>query len=173
MAQDIKIKYPFAFELANIAKKTIEKDLKIEINEDEVANIALHIGGAVERASYNNKDKVFKTIIVCTSGIGTSMLIKAKLENIFKEKLEILKIIPSYLVEYIKVIDVDFVISTVPIEVGDVPVINISPILSEKEIKLIEKYIETGNIYLDLDIKSLFDSELFLLIWCLKGKKKL
>ncbi|EGT3891021.1 PRD domain-containing protein, partial [Clostridioides difficile] len=172
MAQDIKIKYPFAFELANIAKKTIEKDLKIEINEDEVANIALHIGGAVERASYNNKDKVFKTIIVCTSGIGTSMLIKAKLENIFKEKLEILKIIPSYLVEYIKVIDVDFVISTVPIEVGDVPVINISPILSEKEIKLIEKYIETGNIYLDLDIKSLFDSELFFTDLVFKRKEE-
>ncbi|WP_074115569.1 BglG family transcription antiterminator [Clostridioides difficile] len=155
MAQDIKIKYPFAFELANIAKKTIEKDLKIEINEDEVANIALHIGGAVERASYNNKDKVFKTIIVCTSGIGTSMLIKAKLENIFKEKLEI-----------------DFVISTVPIEVGDVPVINISPILSEKEIRLIEKYIETGNIYLDLDIKSLFDSELFFTDLVFKRKEE-
>lgn len=161
IAQDIKIKYPFAFELASIAKKTIEKDLNIEINEDEVANIALHIGGAVERASYNNKDKVFKTIIVCTSGIGTSMLIKAKLENVFKEKLEILKVIPSYLVEYIKVIDVDFVISTVPIEIADIPVINISPILSEKEIKLIEKYIETGNIYLDLDIKNLLDNELF------------
>lgn len=172
MAQDIKIKYPFAFELANIAKKTIEKDLKIEINEDEVANIALHIGGAVERASYNNKDKVFKTIIVCTSGIGTSMLIKAKLENIFKEKLEILKIIPLYLVEYIKVIDVDFVISTVPIEVGDVPVINISPILSDKEIRLIEKYIETGNIYLDLDIKSLFDSELFFTDLVFKRKEE-
>ncbi|UWD50476.1 BglG family transcription antiterminator [Clostridioides difficile] len=161
IAQDIKIKYPFAFELANIAKKTIEQDLKIEINEDEVANIALHIGGAVERASYNNKDKVFKAIIVCTSGIGTSMLIKAKLENIFREKLEILKVIPSYLAEYVKVIDVDFVISTVPIEIGDIPVINISPMLSEKEIKLIEKYIETGNVYLDLEIKNLFDSELF------------
>ncbi|MGO0881759.1 BglG family transcription antiterminator [Clostridioides difficile] len=161
IAQDIKIKYPFAFELANIAKKTIEQDLKIEINEDEVANIALHIGGAVERASYNNKDKVFKAIIVCTSGIGTSMLIKAKLENIFREKLEILKVIPSYLVEYVKVIDVDFVISTVPIEIGDIPVINISPMLSEKEIKLIEKYIETGNVYLDLEIKNLFDNELF------------
>ncbi|MCC0628046.1 MULTISPECIES: hypothetical protein [unclassified Clostridioides] len=51
--------------------KLIYRCLKIEINEDEVANIALHIGGAVERASYNSKDKVFKTIIVCTSGIGT------------------------------------------------------------------------------------------------------
>lgn len=54
-----------------IVIKLIYRCLKIEINEDEVANIALHIGGAVERASYNSKDKVFKTIIVCTSGIGT------------------------------------------------------------------------------------------------------
>lgn len=146
--------------------------MKIEINEDEVVNIVLYIGGVVERVFYNNKDKVFKIIIVCILGIGILMLIKVKLENIFKEKLEILKIIFLYLVEYIKVIDVDFVIFIVFIEVGDVLVINIFLILSEKEIRLIEKYIEIGNIYLDLDIKSLFDSELFFIDLVFKRKEE-
>lgn len=160
-AVEIKLKYPFAFELAKIAKKTIEKNLSIEISEDEVANIALHVGGALERASYNDEEKVLKTIIVCTSGIGTSMLIKAKLENIFKDKLEIKKIIPSYLIDYISAIDIDFVISTVPLEIEDIPVINISPMLTDKEIKKIEKYIENKKIYEDIEIKDLFDKELF------------
>lgn len=160
-AVEIKLRYPFAFELARIAKKTIEKHLEISLSEDEIANIAIHVGGALERASYNDEDKALKTIIVCTSGIGTSMLIKAKLESLFKDKLEIKKIIPSYLIDYINAIDIDFVISTIPLEIEELPVINISPMLTEKEVKKIEKYIENKKIYEDVEIKNLFDKELF------------
>ena len=71
---------------------------------------------------------------MCTSGIGTSMLIKSKLENLFYNKIEIVKVIPAYLIDYIKVIDVDFVISTVPSELENIPLIKISPLLNEKEV---------------------------------------
>lgn len=160
-AGEIKLKYPFAFELGKIAKKTIEKNLNMEISEDEVENIALHIGGALERIDKRDEKKVYKTIIVCTSGVGTSMLIKSKLENIFKGKLEIIKVIPSYLIDYVNVLDIDFVISTVEVNLENVNVIKVSPMLTDKEIKLIEKYIETENVYIDLDIQNLFSSELF------------
>ena len=160
-AGEIKLKYPFPFELGKIAKKTIEKNLNMEISEDEVENIALHIGGALERIDKRDEKKVYRTIIVCTSGVGTSMLIKSKLENIFKGKLEIIKVIPSYLIDYINVLDIDFVISTVEVNLENVNVIKVSPMLTDKEIKLIEKYIETENVYIDLDIQNLFSSELF------------
>ena len=160
-AGEIKLKYPFPFELGKIAKKTIEKNLNMEISEDEVENIALHIGGALERIDKRDEKKVYKTIIVCTSGVGTSMLIKSKLENIFKGKLEIIKVIPSYLIDYINVLDIDVVISTVEVNLENVNVIKVSPMLTDKEIKLIEKYIETENVYIDLDIQNLFSSELF------------
>ena len=160
-AGEIKLKYPFAFELGKIAKKTIEKNLNMEISEDEVENIALHIGGALERIDKSDEKKVYKTIIVCTSGVGTSMLIKSKLENIFKGKLEIIKVIPSYLIDYVNVLDIDFVISTVEVNLENINVIKVSPMLTDKEIKLIEKYIETENVYIDLDIQNLFSSELF------------
>lgn len=168
---DIKIKYPFAFELAKIAKKTIEKNLDINISEEEISNIALHVGGAIERASHSKEKRVLKTIIVCTSGIGTSMLIKSKLENVFKDNLQIVKIIPSYLVEYINAIEVDFVISTVPLQLENIPVINISAMLTDKEVKMIEKYIETGNIYIDLQIDSLLEPDLFFIDLDLKTKE--
>lgn len=158
---EIKLKYPFAFELGKIAKKTIEKNLNIYISEDDISNIALHIGGAIERTDKGDKKKVYKTVIVCTSGVGTSMLIKSKLENIFKERIEIVKVIPSYLIDYIKVLDIDFVISTVKLNLKNIDVIKISPMLTDKEIKLIKKYIETENVYMDLDIKDLFSNELF------------
>ena len=81
----------------------------------------------------------------------------------FKGKLEIIKVIPSYLIDYINVLDIDFVISTVEVNLENVNVIKcIILMLTDKEIKLIEKYIETENVYIDLDIQNLFSSELFL-----------
>lgn len=159
--EEIKLKYPFAFELGKIAKKTIEKNLNIDISEDEIGNIALHIGGAIERIDKYDKKKIYKTIIVSTSGLGTSMLLKSKLENIFKGRLKIIKVIPLYLIEYINVLDIDFVISTVEVNLDNIDVIKVSTILTNKEVKIIEKYIETENIYIDLNIQNLFSNEIF------------
>lgn len=158
---EVKIKYPYAYELAKIAKKTIEGELNIEIGEDEVSNIAVHVGGAVERYSSNNKRKIFRVIIVCASGAGTSMLINTKIQQLFKGRIEVIKIIPSYLIDYINYLEVDFLISTTPIDFDKIPVINVSPFLTEKEIKIIEKFMDTGYVYEDVNIRDFFDRELF------------
>lgn len=158
---DVKIKYPYAYELAKIAKKTIENELGLKIGEDEVSNIAVHVGGAVERYSSNKKRKVFKVIIVCASGAGTSMLINTKLQQLFKDRIEIVKIIPSYLIDYIDSARVDFLISTMPLEYDKMPVINVSPFLTEKEIKIIEKFMDTGYVYEDVNVKDFFDRDLY------------
>ncbi|CEN77933.1 BglG family transcription antiterminator [Paraclostridium sordellii] len=161
VANEIKLKYPFAFELATIAKTTLEKDLDLEIDENETANIAIHIGGALQRSRENINEKSLKAIIVCASGVGTSMLIKAKLEAKFDKKIEILKVIPSYLIDYVKVLDVDFIIATVPVNIKDIPVINVSPFLDDKEIKIIEKFLDTGKIYYNINLSEIFNKELF------------
>ncbi|CEQ21319.1 BglG family transcription antiterminator [Paraclostridium sordellii] len=161
VANEIKLKYPFAFELATIAKTTLEKDLNLEIDENETANIAIHIGGALQRSHENINEKSLKAIIVCASGVGTSMLIKAKLEAKFDKKIEILKVIPSYLIDYVKVLDVDFIIATVPVNIKGIPVINVSPFLDDKEIKIIEKFLDTGKIYYNINLSEIFNKELF------------
>ncbi|MFR3557168.1 MAG: BglG family transcription antiterminator [Paraclostridium sordellii] len=161
VANEIKLKYPFAFELATIAKTTLEKDLDLEIDENETANIAIHIGGALQRSRENINEKSLKAIIVCASGVGTSMLIKAKLEAKFDKKIEILKVIPSYLIDYVKVLDVDFIIATVPVNIKGIPVINVSPFLDDKEIKIIEKFLDTGKIYYNINLSEIFNKELF------------
>ena len=158
---DIKINYPYAYELAKIAKKTIEKELDLIISEDEISNIAVHVGGAIERHSSSKKRKVFRVIIVCASGAGTSMLINTKLQQLFKDRIEIKKIIPSYLIDYINARDVDFLISTMPLDFDKIPVINVSPFLTKKEIKIIEKFMDTGYVYEEVNIKDFFDRDLF------------
>ena len=158
---DIRIKYPYAYELGKIAKKTIEEELDLKLDDEEISNIAVHVGGAIERAEHNQKKKVFKVIIVCVSGIGTSMLVKNKLEYLFEGKIEIVKIIPAYLIDYINVMEVDFIISTVDIKCERVPVITVSPLLNDNEVKIIEKFMKTGKMYKEVETRDLFDRNLF------------
>lgn len=158
---DIRIKYPYAYELGKIAKKTIEEELDLKLDDEEISNIAVHVGGAIERCAHNQKKKVFKVIIVCVSGIGTSMLIKNKLEYLFEDKIEIVKIIPAYLIDYINALEVDFIISTVDMKFERVPVITVSPLLNDNEVKIIEKFMKTGKIYKEVEPRELFDRELF------------
>ena len=133
----------------------------MKIGDDEVSNIAVHVGGAVERYSSNKKTKLFKVIIVCASGAGTSMLINTKVQQLFKDKIKIVKIIPSYLIDYINPLEIDFLISTMPLDYNKIPVINVSPFLTEKEIKIIEKFMMTGKKYKEVEVKDLFDRDLF------------
>ena len=158
---DIRIKYPYAYELGKIAKKTIEEELGLKLDDEEISNIAVHVGGAIERSEHNQKKKVFKVIIVCVSGIGTSMLVKNKLEYLFEGKIEIVKIIPAYLIDYINVMEVDFIISTVDIKCERVPVITVSPLLNDNEVKIIEKFMKTGKMSKEVETRDLFDRNLF------------
>ena len=158
---DIRIKYPYAYELGKIAKKTIEEELGLKLDDEEISNIAVHVGGAIERSEHNQKKKVFKVIIVCVSGLGTSMLVKNKLEYLFEGKIEIVKIIPAYLIDYINVMEVDFIISTVDIKCERVPVITVSPLLNDNEVKIIEKFMKTGKMYKEVETRDLFDRNLF------------
>ena len=158
---DIRIKYPYAYELGKIAKKTIEEELGLKLDDEEISNIAVHVGGAIERSEHNQKKKVFKVIIVCVSGIGTSMLVKNKLEYLFEGKIEIVKIIPAYLIDYINFMEVDFIISTVDIKCERVPVITVSPLLNDNEVKIIEKFMKTGKMYKEVETRDLFDRNLF------------
>ena len=158
---DIRIKYPYAYELGKIAKKTIEEELGLKLDDEEISNIAVHVGGAIERSEHNQKKKVFKVIIVCVSGIGTSMLVKNKLEYLFEGKIEIVKIIPAYLIDYINVMEVDFIISTVDIKCERVPVKTVSPLLNDNEVKIIEKFMKTGKMYKEVETRDLFDRNLF------------
>src|SRR5699024_1993752 len=73
MLADIKKNYPLAFEDGVIAGLSIESKIGIEINENEIGYLALHIGAAIERRKYKSGPK--RCLIVCASGLGTAQLI--------------------------------------------------------------------------------------------------
>ncbi|MDN5332641.1 MAG: hypothetical protein PWP45_1866 [Tepidanaerobacteraceae bacterium] len=129
----IKEQYPEVLGVAWIASLVFEKYLGIKVKEEEIGYIALHIGAALERAK-----KPLKALVVCTSGIGTSQLLVAKLERNFR--IEIEGVVSTQDLKDYPLQTVDIIISTVPLEVSK-PYIFISPLLTENDLERLNSFI--------------------------------
>ncbi|GMA97929.1 BglG family transcription antiterminator [Pelosinus sp. IPA-1] len=138
---EIKENYPEVYGAAWMTSIVFEKYVGCRVNEEEIGYIALHIGAAMERSK-----KAFKALVVCTSGIGTSQLLAARLGRCFRD-IEIKNILSVADLQEDITHDVDFIISTVPLSRGTVnrPVIHISPLLVQKDIKKLETFINEFN----------------------------
>jgi transcriptional antiterminator len=165
---NIKENYPNVFGAAWAASILFEEKLGIQIKEEEVGFIALHLGAALERKNVN-----IKLLLVCGSGIGTAQLLSSKLNENFAN-IEIIDSIAMHKLKNYDLKNIDLIISTVPINSLDKPYMQVNPLLLEEDIKAVkrklnnlisEKNIEEpkkGNnkifdkdfIFLDLDFES-------------------
>ena len=72
----MKSKYPNIYAAAWSASLVIESELEVRIGEDEVAYLALYIGGAIERLNVG-----VEVCILCNHGIGISRILKEQIER--------------------------------------------------------------------------------------------
>lgn len=142
LLEDIKKKYPLAFETAILGGLMIEKITDTKIDENEIGYIALHIGAAIERRNLNSGPK--RCLIVCASGFGTAQLIYYRVKTQFRQSLDVVGITELYKLKAYNLNNVDLIISSVPIiENLSVPVIEVNAILGNNDMKKIGQFI--GN----------------------------
>lgn len=117
----------------------INNDLVFEtkINEEEVGYLTLYF--EKYKLSKENQRNI---LLVCSSGVGTSELLKARLERHFPH-LNIVATMSHRQVKQNQVFlkeNIDLILSTVktPIEQVDIPILTISPLLADHQIQKIE-----------------------------------
>ncbi|GIO23473.1 hypothetical protein J11TS1_20540 [Oceanobacillus sp. J11TS1] len=151
MLEEIKKNYSLAFEAAISAGITIGKEMEVEIDENEVGYIALHIGAAIERRKLMSEAK--RCLIVCASGFGTAQLIYYKLKNQFGKELDVVGTTEYYKLRDYNLNDIDFIVSSIPISDVLVPVIQVNAILGDNDLIKIGQFVgeksHSINTYFD------------------------
>ena len=133
--EDIKSDYPEIFGAVWATSSIFKEYLNVQITEEEIGYIALHIGAALERT-----ERKYKVIIVCSSGIGTAQVIATRL----KKRLPFIKIMDTCSAHEItkcNLEDIDLVISSVPLKNYslNIELVNITPLLSEQDLNSIRQ----------------------------------
>ncbi|MDN5331898.1 MAG: hypothetical protein PWP45_1123 [Tepidanaerobacteraceae bacterium] len=156
----IKENYTSIYGIAWITAGIIEKRLGIKVGEEEVGYLAMHLGAAIERATAPKK-----ALVICSSGIGTAQMLASRLKKKFPEILIDDVISVPNVDEVLKCKKVDFIISTVPMELKDIPVILVSPLLTEGDIAKIRELIgKTSSMKLKLNRRDFEGSLVYELI---------
>ena len=135
----IKKELFYEYEIASFFMSKFAVKYGFNPTEDEIGFITFHIGTSIERMKQKQHQK-FTATLVCMTGFGTSQFLRAKLAGSFSN-LEIREVFSASRLSEIELEKQDFVIATVPIELEGIPVIQVSPVLSEVDIKRIQKFL--------------------------------
>lgn len=126
---DVKKNYPDLYEIVNALCKENEDIFPFPLSEGEIAYITIHFGGHIRNESSYLYRK-FRVLIVCPSGISTSVLLRKEIEHSFSN----IQVVDSIAIAGIPntVKDIDFIITTVDME-AQVPCIKVHTILSKED----------------------------------------
>lgn len=134
LIDQIKNEFRVIFDLITMVMESEAETLAVQFTEAEIGFIAIYFQTAVEK-----RVKMKRVLIVCPTGISTSQLVVNRLRNILPP-LDIIEVASINNMLKSDLEKVDFVVSTVPIEVENVPVLIVSPLLSEDDVRHIYKF---------------------------------
>ncbi|WP_270400061.1 BglG family transcription antiterminator [Mitsuokella multacida] len=139
LLEEMRSAYPQFMELARKAVRPVEQELGETFPDAEIAYIAMHLGAALtERQAA--KLQPARVIVACQTGMGTSRMLAAGLKQTYEE-IEIVDLVSALQVnrDYVRRMEADFVISTVPIPWSPLPVVVTTPLLDAADKERIEK----------------------------------
>lgn len=159
LLETIRCAFPLAYDLCLTNLPEIGKQYGLYFSEDEIGYIALHFAGALERNTSELPER-YRTILVCGTGKAMSRIIEAKLNKTYKDQIQIIKRLSFVELQQENLQQIDFVITTVPLENIEVPYIYIDMTNLNCEIDKVGLYIKKVEKQ-EQTIKQLFDSRFF------------
>lgn len=139
LLEQIKEDYYEIYERCRNIAWMIQKRVGCDIPDAEIGFLAIHFGAAIVRME-NEKEKKRKVYIgvVCASGIGISRLMCTRIAKIFKDRVEITPYGKENITAFVEQ-RTDFFLSSLPMDLQEADVLEVSPLLVEEDIKAIEE----------------------------------
>ena len=122
--KEIKKSYPLIFEMSIFVGRIIENKLNVQIQEDELGYLAIHIGAAYDRL---NTKRYYHAILIHPNGKTLTDICYKKISERFNDRLVIDEVTDYFEERLIERLNPDLIITTVHMTTTlDIPIINIS-----------------------------------------------
>lgn len=143
LLEEVKNQYPYIFMIAEKTTKVIERHLGREVPEDEIGFIAMHLGAAMERLRAFSLKRKRNVLVVCGGGCATAWMLVSRIQAEFPEiNVVDVKSTMELTPELLDIRQVDFIVTTVSLEINDKPFIVVSPLLGDSDINRIRKSLD-------------------------------
>lgn len=139
--EGIRQEYPIGLEMAVIAAQIIQEDLSYTVSREELVYLTLHFQAALERMTTGGQS--LRIIVVCHYGMAAASLIAARLERI-RAGIKVVDTMSMQAFMDLTAPEADLIVSTESIKhrKGMPPIIYVSPMLPDRELKEIRQFAE-------------------------------
>lgn len=136
--KQIRSRYLLAMDNAVNLANQLNKLFEIKMTREEIAYLALHFQSYLERT--RTEAAGINVILVCSSGRGSALLLKQKLQSRYNSKLNKITCLSVGDVMLRRKLQADLIVSTIPIaELSDVVVV--SPMLEKEDLMRLDTVI--------------------------------
>ncbi|MEW4371717.1 BglG family transcription antiterminator [Paenibacillus kandeliae] len=139
LIQQIKYEFPAVYDRTALSIGLMLEQLHIRhMSEDEIGYLALYFQNALEQQVRHQR-----VLLVCSSGVGTSHLLKSRIVRAFPD-WEIVQIVSSsQLSQAMQEMEstIDLIISTVKLRESEWPVIYVSALFNDDDVKQVTTHI--------------------------------
>ncbi len=141
MLAEIQESYPEIYRKCVHVAAVLAKKTRRKVPEEEIGFLTVHFGAAVFRLE-GRRENIRKVHVgvICSSGIGISRLMVSKLEKTYKDRMVLTAYGKNDITPYI-IGKTDFLISTIPMESQDIPVVSVNPLLNKENMEEIREMI--------------------------------
>jgi len=136
LARSIKASYPMIYELAVYIASELQRQERIEVSDDEIAYIAMHVGAHLEQQSL--RIELVSCAIVCPNYYDMHVLLRERIERTLGDDLEIVTVVTRSDVDW-GALHADLVLTTIDPGLHADGVIVIQPFLTEGDVDRIRQ----------------------------------
>ena len=142
MLDEIKVNYSLAYQISCETSQILCNHYHKEISEDEIGYLALIFELAIERKQTGEKSDI---LVVCSTGKGSSRLLKFKYEQEFGDYLNQIYVCDLIGLEKFDFTKVHYVFTTVPITKEiPVPIVEVGMFLGQDDVRKVTDILRKG-----------------------------
>ena len=140
LTRSLKSTYPMIFEVAVFVASRLQERLGIPLPDDEIAYIAMHVGGRLERS--RRADQLLTATIVCPGYYDLHELLRSSVDRSLGQSIEVVGVETRVDPDWAS-IDTDLVLTTIdppgsPGSAGGERIVRIQPFLTESDIDRVQ-----------------------------------
>jgi len=130
LLETVKARYPELFAAAESASREVFAPHGLRLPDEEIGFLAMHLGASRERRLAEEK---WRAVIVCPHGLSSARLLASRVRKELPE-ISVQEVASAKSAAHL---NADLVLSTVSLPEADVPVVVVSPFLTEEDLRAV------------------------------------
>lgn len=135
---NIKSSYPMVYDVSVYIASGLQQAYEIQLDEDEIAYIALHVGSQLEQRT--GASERLSCTLVCPNYYGMQHLLRDRLEQALGAEIEVVSVVSRSDVDWSS-LTTDLVVTTVPPRMYMGSVLVVQPFLTEHDVDRVRRVI--------------------------------